>query len=317
MEVLVLGSNGFIGKNMKLFQANLIDHCFCYLNRNDLDVEHVSNIMEVFHTKKPNTIINCCGLIGSSESNKNIDQFDIMSKNLIINTNIMRCCRSFDVTKIIMFSSYRIFNSNIREHFNELDILTNHIDKCSNTGYLQSKNILHQQINIFNQSSIHTKILCLVLPNVFGRFDYFATNGRIVASLITKIDECMCNHSDTLYISCNSQIELNLIYVNDIIRMVEKCVLLCNVNLPENIIIFNQQGIYTVQQLAETIKTIMNFQGDVTFNNDIPAVDSNVMRPDTSRMKSIFGKDFEFTDITCALKETIEHYFECKTSPTL
>ena len=72
-KILILGSNGFFGKNLKKL-LKCSDRDLIYIERKDIDILDKEKLNQVFNNLQPSVVINCCGLIGSSESNKLIDQ---------------------------------------------------------------------------------------------------------------------------------------------------------------------------------------------------------------------------------------------------
>jgi nucleoside-diphosphate-sugar epimerase len=148
-----------------------------------LDVSNKTNLYQYFEKLKPDIVINCCGIVGSSEMNKYQSDFDILNTNILINTNILECCCKNNVEKLILFSTYRLYGDNVFEKYNELNI--NNTEIKNNIGYLFAKKVLHTQINLLENNK--TNIICLILPNIFGLYDNFTLNGRIVPSLINLI----------------------------------------------------------------------------------------------------------------------------------
>jgi len=171
IKILILGSNGFIGKNLKnLLKISENYKIYC-IERNDIDILNINKLNNYFLCNKPSIVINCCGIVGSSEYNKNMNQLSILNENIILNINILECCQKYNVSKLIMFSTYRLFNNNDDFNENNDNFFTPDINS-SNFGYLLSKHLLNLQLQLF-QKYYNTSILCLILPNIFGLHDNF------------------------------------------------------------------------------------------------------------------------------------------------
>jgi nucleoside-diphosphate-sugar epimerase len=304
-KILILGSNGFIGKNLKhLFEKNNTYDLYC-LERKDFDISDKQKLNELFIKLKPNIVLNCCGIIGSSETNKKMNQYDILSANMELNTNIINCCKDNNIKKLILFSTYRIFLSSNTEKYDEENLLE-HIDLniCNNNkGYLLSKIFMHVKIDLLVKTA-QTDIVCFILPNIFGSYDNFSVDGRIVSSIICKISEAKIGNTD-VYIHGNQNATVNLIYINDIVLIIDKCIQ--DDDIKGNIIILNNKTTITLLELSRTIKTLMKYKKNIYFDSNEPYIESSIMNNELYKFNKFF-KNFEFTDLYKSLKETIDYF---------
>jgi GDP-L-fucose synthase len=306
IKILILGSNGFFGKNLKKllkFENNNTELLF--IEKKDINILDKNQISSFFKIHQPNVVINCCGIVGSSELNKNNNQLSILNDNLILNINIMECCHLYNVSKLILFSTYRLLNeNNINFNYNEEDInkyfYFNPNNK--NIGYLLSKNIMDMQIQLYNKY-YNTSIVCFILPNIFGPEDNFYVNGRIIPSLLCKFKIASVNNVD-IFINGNSSNTVNLIYINDLINIIEKSIF--NPHIKGNILVCNPNGTIDLYELTKTIKKITNFKNNIIFENQENITNNNIFA-DLSKFNK-FYPNFMFTDIITSLTETITHF---------
>lgn len=305
IKILILGSNGFIGKNCKYLLKNS-KYIFYYAERQELDISDKPKLNIIFEKFKPDIVINCCGIIGSSVSNKEIEQFSILNKNLILNTNILECCKTYFVKKLILFNTYRLFSNNIIDNYTEEHLLYNFNITNDNVGYLLSKQLMDIQVKLLNNCDTKMKIITLILPNIFGKYDTFSVNSRIVPAIIVKTSIAKTQDTD-ICINANENTQVNIIYVNDIVNIINNCIQDDDIN--GNIIIFNTKNIVTLKELSYCIRDLTNFKNKIIFNNDLEYKKSNLMNPDISKFNNYF-KDFVFTNLNYSLKETIINYTE-------
>lgn len=303
IKILILGCNGFFGKNLKLLLRNE-EYVFYYLDRQTVDIQNLSQLNDVFLTFKPDVVINCSGVIGSSESNKESDQLFILNTNITININVLTCCKNNNVKNLIVFSTYRIFLNTTHNDYDEnalynLDFTTKH----SNSGYLLSKKIMHLQIDLFKQTS-NVNIICLILPNIFGSYDTFSTNGRIVPSIINKIKTAK-QENTRLIMHGHECTEINIIYINDIVNIINNCIQKNNIN--GNIIIFDKNAILSLRELCSIIAKKMDYNNEIVFSDDTHCLQNKLCIPNTNKFDTYF-EDFEFTDLNNTLQETINFY---------
>lgn len=304
LKILIIGSNGFFGKNIKILLQNKNCEIIC-LDRKMVDVLDKVRLNQMFQEIKPDVVINCCGIIGSSHSNKEKNQLDILNTNILLNMNILECCNIHSVQKVILFSTYRMVSQDIKPFYNEQDLnFINLNDNQINNGYLMSKKIMQIQSEILKQMNNSMQIITFILPNIFGCYDVFIPNGRIVASLITKIT---AQNTDDIHIHSHPDTLVNIICINDIVRLLDICIQSTVIN--GNIIIFNHKNTMSLEQLANKIKVLTNSGKQITFDSQLSYDHGNSMNPDTSKFESIFS-NFEYSDSDDCLKETIDFYLQ-------
>lgn len=309
IKILILGSNGFLGKNLKnLFKNDSKNIELLFVNKIEVDVTNKLMLDSFFKENKPDIVINCCGVVGSSLINKNYDQLHIFNENTILNINILDCCKMHNVKKIIMFSTYRILNNKSDVEFYDESNLHNYFhfnEQSNNIGYLLSKHVMDMQIKILQQNT-EIIVTCLILPNIFGFYDNYCNNGKIIPSLLFKFKDALMNNTN-IYINCNENNKVNLIYINDLINIIKECCIDKDIN--GNMIVFNPNGTIDLKQLTDLIKSITNFENNIIFENPLDNKDSKMIIPNTDKFKSFFPK-FVFTDIPYSLSQTINYYFQ-------
>ena len=298
-KILILASTSFIGKNIKKFLEK--KHTIFCIDRKDVDFKNQQLLKIAIEKINPEIVINCCGIVGSSVKNKNYNDFDILNENIILNANILNSCKNLNIKKIIMFSSYRLFGDNIHENYDENDI-----EGCNikyNIGYLTSKKVLDSQIKLFI-NSYKIDIVCLLMTNIFGCYDDFTINSRIVPSMFANIKQHIDSSSD-MTINCNKNTLVNLVFVDDISKIVEICIL--SENITGNIIIFNKNGIVTLDELTNKISNLLNYKKKILFKIDTILNETNIMKPNLNVFNDFF-KNFEFTKLDKSLKITTDFF---------
>jgi nucleoside-diphosphate-sugar epimerase len=322
-KILILGSNGFFGKTLKnLFTLENENenekHDLLFIEKKDINLLEKKDLNDYMKIHKPEIVINCCGIIGSSEFNKDNDQLTILNENLILNINILDCCRENNIYKLFVFSTYRLINDTyiLNENINTVTYNESNIHQYfsfkpdgKNIGYLLSKQIMDMQIKLLNKTS-NTKVICLILPNVFGKFDNFFSYGRIIPSLLFKFKNAQKENEDII-MNCSRKIQINLIYVNDIFNIIKKSI--DNETINGNILVFNPKGTLNLHELTQNIKSLINFQHNIFFKSDNESEnesesDNNMLIPDTSNFEKLFP-DFIFSDVNSSLLEIINYYF--------
>lgn len=306
-KIVILGSSGFLGTNLHFYFTKETIHFIFYCEKKNVNILNEKELNDYIESINPDIIINCCGVIGSSEMNKHIEEDTIFHNNIILNMNILNCCKKYNIPSLITFSTYRLFGDNITEKYNENDVHSDY-NITHNAGYLLSKKILDLQIQLFKKKNV-TSVVCFILPNIFGNYDTFVPNGRIVSALISKIHSAKQQNTD-LYLDTNSNNKVNLIYAEDVFNIINEYIDSTEdtiKNTKEIILVFNKNGIVTLKQLAEYIKLHIQFNKEIIFSKN-EKVNDSIMNPDISLFESVF-KNYVFYDIKEKLKETIDHFY--------
>jgi hypothetical protein len=73
----------------------------------------------------------------------------------------------------------------------------------------------------------------------------------------------------------------------------------------KTIIVFNKNGIISLDNLTNKIANIFNYKNTILFKNDSVLTENNIMKPNLKIFNEFF-KDFEFTELECGLKITVD-----------
>lgn len=300
-KILILGSGGFLGKNL-INQLNLSNYLIIGKSKSECDLLNKNDISKIIDLEKPSIIINCAGIIGSSENNKLKNQYDIFKNNVNMIFNLLDCIENNSfIEHVYFFSSYRCFNNikNIEtNYFQNYDL--EFLMKQSNIGYLSSKLILDIQIELFRKKNL-IKISNLIIPNLYGEFDKFHKEGRIVSSLIFQISELKNNNNLTMNKTINLDKKLNLLYVKDLVYMIQ--FFIKNDINTDNIYLSNEKEVY----VSDLIKKIVDFlypqlkvNLEILKKDEIPSLF-------ISNIKNVIP-DIKFSDIDNNLINIINFY---------
>ena len=294
--MLIVSSTGFIGKNIKLYFEKKKYNIFC-LNRTDVDFKNKELLSDSIKNIDPEIVINCCGIVGSSIRNELLNEDDILNDNILLNINILESCKNLNIKKIIMMSSYRVFGENVCENYD--DDMIQKSDIKYNIGYLTSKKVLDIQIKLF-MKICKIDVICLILTNIYGENDDFSVDSRIVPSLITKIKKS-CQDNTDIIINGNKNTLVNLVFIEDLSIIIENCIFNKNNDLSGNIILFNKNGIISIEKLVDIICKIMNNKNSIKYTSEENINNKYIMKPNLDKFNKYFG-DFEFHEI----EKTIE-----------
>ena len=138
MKILITGSDGQLGNQIKKISTNYNDIDFIHTDINDLDISDAQNVDSYFSDKnKVDVIINCAAYTSVDEAESNIDLCYLV--NHIGVRNLLRICEKFRIGLIQISTDY-VFDGNKKSEYIESD-KTN-----PQSVYGKSKNLAEKEI---------------------------------------------------------------------------------------------------------------------------------------------------------------------------
>jgi GDP-L-fucose synthase len=294
MSILTVGGSGMIGSavnfGVKPFktQLNLFDYTSLsnYIKSN--------NITEIIHA---------AAKVGGVKANNDY-MYDFFMENIIINTNVIRACKEFNIKRCTFFLSTCIFPENAPLPLIEKDI-HNGEPHPTNFGYAYAKRMLEVGSRCLKkQHNINSS--CLVPCNMYGPNDnYHLENGHVIPSLIHRCYLAKNNNTDFV-VWGSGRAEREFLYSGDVARVL-RMIHLDNHTIPD-IMTISPGRVYSIKQVVELIIKHLNFKGNVIFDTSKP---EGIMKKNTdnSVFKNTFP-DFCFTTLDEGLAATVEDFIK-------
>ena len=278
-NIMITGSNGFIGKN--LLESLSKDYNVFPANRetvNLLDGESVRSFINKNHIE---LIINCANVGGTRKTGYDVGTVDIFQENLRIFFNLSRCLNKN--TRMIHFGSGAEYDKkNDLKKIKELDF-----DKSvPGDSYGYSKYIMSKYIER------EENIICLRIFGCYGPYEDY-TFKFISNSIIKNIIN--------LPITINQNVIFDYLFIDDLVCIVRQLIL----NQPKDKIL-NMTPSKSIDLL--TIARIINEIG--VNNSEITILKHNLNKEYTGDNSLIFKnlKDFNFTSYEVGIRKLYDYY---------
>ena len=296
----ILGTKNAIGKAiLKKLKNNK------FQNISILDFDYNSQylqkkIFNFFKIKNPEYLFVCSGEYGGILANRKFPA-DLMLSNLISSCLILNIAKNFKLKKLIYISSSCIYPSNVDQPLKPNQLLSHYLEE-TNKYYALAKisgTFLCEAINIQ-----HKKNFISIIPsNYFGPNDLFdLNNSHVISSLIRKFHEAKINKKNSVKVWGSGNAVRDYTYVEDIAGA---SILIMNKNINRNIINISSGNCYSVRQIAQTIKKIVDYKGKIVFDTSMPD-GMKIKTLDNTLIKKI-GYKFS-DDLKNDLKETYNWY---------
>ena len=107
MKILITGGTGLVGKAIESISKNY-NYEFVFLSSKDCDLTDYLQTKQLFEKEKPEYVIHLAACVGGLFKNMN-HMVDMFEKNVLINTNVLKCSHESNVKKLISCLSTCIF----------------------------------------------------------------------------------------------------------------------------------------------------------------------------------------------------------------
>ena len=297
-KIFVAGHNGMVGsaivrKLTELGYTNIIT-----INRSKCNLTDQSEVDNFFNKQKPEYVFIAAAKVGGIKANNEM-KGDFIYENLMIQSNIIKSSKDYNVKKLIFLGSSCIYPKMSPQPIREEYLLTGSLEP-TNDAYAIAKIAGIKMCQSFNQQ-YGTNFISLMPTNLYGPNDnYDLNNSHVLPAMIRKFHEAKLEGKDKVEIWGTGTPMREFLYVDD---LADACVyLIKNYNGSEVVNIGTGVDI-TIKDLALTIKEVVNFEGDIYFNTDMPDGTPRKLL-DVSKLKNL-GWEYKTT-----LREGIEKTYK-------
>lgn len=119
-KILVTGSNGQLGSELKELASGYPQYQFVFLSREVLPINDKSAIEQIFREQQPAYLINCAAYTAVDKAESEKEQADEINGTAV--GLLAMCCKS-QGTKFIHFSTDYVFNGNASFPLKETDVV--------------------------------------------------------------------------------------------------------------------------------------------------------------------------------------------------
>lgn len=264
-KIYVAGHRGMVGSAIIRRLKQLGYYNIVVANRNQLDLINQSDVYNFIKNQQPEYVFLAAAKVGGINDN-NTKKADYIYDNIMIQSNIINASHKFGVKKLLFLGSSCIYPKFSEQPIKEEYLLTGSLEP-TNDAYAIAKISGIKMCQSFNQQ-YNTNFISVMPTNLYGPNDnYDLKSSHVLPALIRKFHEAKVNNSDKVEIWGTGTPMREFLYVDD---LADACVHLMNEYNDGEIVNIGTGKDITIKQLAETIKEIVGFQGDIYFNSDMP-----------------------------------------------
>lgn len=267
-KIYIAGHRGLVGSAIKrrLAQAGYAN--LVYRTSGELDLRNQQAVEEFFKAEKPDYVFLAAAKVGGIQAN-NTYPAEFIYDNLIIQTNVIHSAYLHQVKKLLFLGSSCIYPKLAPQPMKEEHLLTGELEP-TNEPYATAKIAGIKMCQAYNRQ-YGTNFISVMPTNLYGPNDNFdLETSHVLPALIRKFHEAKVQNKPTVEIWGSGRPRREFLYVDD---LADACVFLMENYTYKDIGIFVNIGTgedLTIRELAEMIKGIAGYQGELVFNAEKP-----------------------------------------------
>lgn len=264
-KIYVAGHRGLVGSAIvRNLEEKGYTNIVCRTHK-ELDLTNQEAVRKFFETEKPEYVFLAAAKVGGINAN-NTYPADFIYENLMIQNNVIKAAHDFNVTKLLFLGSTCIYPKMAPQPIKEDYLLTGSLEE-TNEAYAVAKIAGLEMCKFFKRQYGDNFISCMP-TNLYGPNDNFdLKSSHVMPALIRKFHEAKVNGEKTVEVWGTGTPLREFLYVDD---MADACVFLMENYDGEQHVNIGTGVEVSIRELAETIKDVVGFDGELVFNTDMP-----------------------------------------------
>ena len=264
-KIYVAGHNGLVGsaivRNLRAKGYNNL----VFRTRQELDLLNQEAVKTFFETERLEFVFLAAAKVGGIMANKQ-QKADFIYENLSIQNNIIYNAYRTGVKKLLFLGSSCIYPRMAPQPIKEEYLMSEKLEE-TNDAYAMAKISGIKMCQSFNQQ-YGTNFISVMPTNLYGPNDNFdLQTSHVLPAMIRRFYEAKLNNLPSVTLWGTGQVFREFLHVDD---LADACVWLMN-NYHDSEIVNIGTGVdLTIKELAETIKELVGFAGEIIWDSSKP-----------------------------------------------
>lgn len=266
-KVLIFGSNGLVGSSVtNLFNTKYSEkYEIIPSTRNDTDLFSLDSTKNKIEKTKPDYVINAAAKVGGIYAN-NTKRTQFILENLKINMNILESLIKLPEVKLINLGSSCIYPLEAPNPITEESLMTGKLEP-TNSPYAMAKLTAIELGDSISKQYGHT-VVNLMPTNLYGPRDNFSPkDSHVIPGLIYRMSKAKKDNDIQFKVWGTGKPKREFLHANDLAEAIE---FIISKDIKETLINIGSGSEVTVLELSNLIKKIINYEGDIEFDSNMP-----------------------------------------------
>ena len=264
-KILILGSNGMVGKSItNSFKQEKGFEIFSS-NRSDTNLFNFQETSDLIENFKPDILINAAAKVGGIVAN-NEQRTQFLIENLKINLNILEACVNHANIKIINLGSSCIYPLNAENPIKEDEFMNGKLEP-TNSPYAMAKLTAIELGNAMKSQYGHS-VINLMPTNLYGPNDNFSEkDSHVIPGLMFRMQKAKLEMATDFKIWGSGKPMREFLYVDDLADAIK---FIIKNNIDDNILNIGSGQELSIKAIAKEIKNVIGYEGILGFDSTKP-----------------------------------------------
>jgi len=264
-KIYVAGHRGLVGSAiLRKLQADGYTN-LVYRTSQELDLRDRNQVDKFFEEEKPEYVFLAAAKVGGIIANNEYPA-DFIRDNLMIQTNVIDAAYRNGVKKLLFLGSTCIYPKFAPQPLKEEYLLTGELEP-TNEPYAIAKIAGIKMCQSYNRQ-YGTKYISVMPTNLYGPNDNFDLHtSHVLPALIRKFHEAKVNNAPYVEVWGTGTPRREFLYSDD---LADACVFLMKNYEDSEIINIGVGEDISIKELAEKIKNVVGYQGEIKFDTTKP-----------------------------------------------
>lgn len=264
-KIYVAGHRGLVGSAIvRSLEAKGYQNVIGRTHK-ELDLLSQQAVRDFFEAERPDVVVLAAAKVGGINAN-NTAPADFVYDNLQIQCNVIKCCHDYNVKKLLFLGSTCIYPKMAPQPIPEDALLTGPLEE-TNEAYAIAKISGLEMCRFFKKQYGDDFISCMP-TNLYGPYDNYDLSGsHVMPAMIRKFHDAKQNQDPSIELWGTGTPLREFLYVDD---MADACVFLLEHYSGEQHVNIGTGKEVTIKELAEIVKHVVGYTGEIVWNNDMP-----------------------------------------------
>jgi GDP-L-fucose synthase len=264
-KIYVAGHNGLVGSAIVRYLQQQGYRYIITSNSSDLDLRDQHEVKKFFQKEKPQFVFMAAAKVGGIMANKTFGG-EFIYDNLCVQNNVLHESYKSGVEKLLFLGSSCIYPKLSPQPIKESYLMTGELEP-TNAPYAIAKIAGIEMCKAYN-AQYGTKFVSVMPTNLYGPGDnYDLQNAHVLPSLIRKFHEAKMNNEETVTVWGTGKPRREFLHADD---AAAACFFIMQHYNDSSIVNIGCGEDHSIKEMAEEIKKITAFKGDIIFDTSKP-----------------------------------------------
>lgn len=299
-KIYIAGHRGLVGSSItRNLQAKGFKNLLLR-TRDELDLLDQKAVEKFFQTEKPDFVFLAAAKVGGIMANNTLPA-NFIYENLVVQNNVIECAHKYKVKKLLFLGSSCIYPRLSPQPIREEYLLTGPLEP-TNRAYAIAKIAGIVSCQSYRQQ-YGDNFISVMPTNMYGQNDNFdLESSHVLPAMIRKFDDAKKANAESLTLWGSGEVRREFLFVDDFADAA--LFLMDNYDNPE-IINVGVGSDVSIKELAEIIKKIVDFKGEILWDTSKPDGMPRKLL-DVSKINKLGWK--HKTDLEVGIKNTYDWY---------